>query len=86
MDHYHPDPYSRPWEEFSLEEREFVDPERDSRRPTEFRGSASAASTRSTDWNSIEYDEDDAVYRKTWIVDENGEPLIYRLDANGLPL
>ncbi|OQV20961.1 putative Protein ced-11 [Hypsibius exemplaris] len=86
LEHYHPEPYSRALEDFSVEEQEFVDHERDNRRALEFRMSASAASMQSTDWNAIEYNDEDAIYRKTWIVDENGDPLMYRLDANGLPM
>ncbi|XP_055332683.1 transient receptor potential cation channel subfamily M member 2-like [Paramacrobiotus metropolitanus] len=77
FDAYRPDAYSKPINEFTSEEREFVDPEQD------FVGRSSSPKRR--EWNGIEYHDDNVIYRKSWIVDEDGREQLYRLDDHSLP-
>lgn len=85
LDFYNPEVYSRPIEEFTPEEREFVDAELETRLP-DSRLSVAAGSNRSYEWNSVEYQGDDVIYRKSWFTDHEGRQVPYRIDNYGAPM
>ena len=76
MGNYEPQLYTKPLEEFSPEEREFVDVDINIK----------DRSRKGHEWNSLEYRDDDVVYRKSWITDDEERPIIYRLDSYAAPM